>query len=200
MPIDKSAPWGEELPLPYSTRETLPRFRDERALSKMLTASGPSEVRLTGGEFLILTGGQATKVSGPSRRYPCDALEIRGLDSETWTIGTVELRRRRRRLFGGFVVLSNLGVCRGERYSARAHPNDGKFEVVDALNGLSWRERLVLSHRFTSGADFSHPHIRQKQVTMYQSQAPLHVFVDGSYRGKRAVEIEIRPDFLWIQV
>jgi hypothetical protein len=200
MPIDKSAHWGEELPLQDSTGETLLRFRDERALSTVLTTSGPSEVRLTGGEFVVLTGGQATEASGPSRRYPCDALEIRGLDSGVWTIGTIELRRRRWRLFGGFVVLSNLGASGGERYSARAHPNDGKFEVVEALDGLSWRERLVLSRRFTTGADFSHPHIRQKQVTAYRSQAPLHVFVDGSYHGKRAVEIEIRADFLWIQV
>jgi len=199
MPIDKSSPWGEEVTSSGSEFAALPTCGDEQALARMLTPTSPPEVRMTGGDFVDLTGGVAA-VSGATRRYPCDVLEVRGPNMMKRTIGTVELRRRRSRVFGGFLILSNLGVRGAEHYSARAHPNDGKFEVVDALGGLTWRERVMLSRRFTRGGDFSHPLVRQKQATSHSSQVPLHVYVDGVYCGRGAVEVEIRPDFLWIRV
>ena len=199
MPIDKSTQWGEHVPVDASKSEALPTFRDERAISSTLTASRGQQIHMTGGDFVDLTGGVTTGQDA-ARRYPCDALEIRGLDSPKWSIGTIELRRRRRRLFGGFMILSNLGVRGIERYSFRAHPNDGKFEIVDALDGLSWRERMALSRRFSRGSDFAHPLVKQKQATSYASHVPLHVYVDGVYCGRRAVEVVILPDFLWIHV
>jgi hypothetical protein len=199
MPIDKSTPWGEQVPVSPEGTTGLPTFVDERAVSEALSAARHTEIRLTGGDFVEITGGIAPGRE-TSRRYPCDALEIRGLDSTSRSIGTVELRRRRRRISGGFVILSNLGVRGSERYSSRAHPNDGKFEVVDALDGLTWRERMTLARRFSRGGDFSHPRVKQRQTTSYTSQVPLHVFVDGVYRGRKAVTVEILLDFLWIHV
>lgn len=199
MPIDKSTPWGEEVPTAASEFISSNTFGNERELSTFLSKTRISEIRMTGGDFVRLTGGAGT-VSGKHRRYRSDVLEVRGHDSATWTIGTVELRRRKHRLFGGFVIISNLGERGTESYSSRAHPNDGRFEIIEALDGLSWRERFTLSKRFSSGGDLSHPSVRQRQATQYSSKSPLHVFVDGKYLGRKVVEIEIHPDLLWIHV
>lgn len=195
MPIDKSSPWGEIVSPPT----TLPSFSDERDLSATLSGSGPRTLLLEGGDFVSLTGGQQDS-TGKRRRYRCDVLEVRGLEQPRWTIGTVELRRRRSRFFGGFAVVTNLGVRNGERYSLRAHPNDAKFELIDALDGLTWRERMVLSKRFVSGDDLGHPLIKQRQESTYCPTDQFHVYVDGAYCGRAQVEIAIHPDFVEIYV
>jgi len=195
MPIDKSRPWGEIARLPAG----LPVFPSEEALSNMLSHAGPREVRMSAGEFAEVTGGRSA-TSGEARRYPCDVLEVRAGHLTWWSIGTVELRRRRRRALGGFVIVSNLGQRSGERYSSRAHPNDGKFEIVDALNGLSSRERLMLSRRLSTGGDLSHPRVQQRQSTSYRAGQPLHLFIDGEYRGRHTVEVTLHADALTVYV
>lgn len=195
MPIDKSHPWGEVV----SLTTDVPVFRSEAELSFVLSPSGPSEARMSGGDFVEVTGGTSAN-DREVRRYVSDVLEVRADDLSWWTVGTVEARSRRWRMLGGFVVASNLGQRAGERYSTRTHPNDGKFEVVDALDGLSTRERLTLIRRLATGGDISHPRVRQRQIDTYHAPRPLHLFVDGHYRGRHSVTITLHPDALVVYV
>lgn len=195
MPIDKSSPWGETVDLPPN----VPTFTDESDLSLKMTSVGPFSIRMEGGDFVVITGG-TSQPGTLVRRYPCDVLEVQGGERTWWSIGTVELRRRRLRLLGGFVIVSNIGQRGGEQYSSRSHPNDAKFEVVDAAAGLTMRERYVLDRRLKSGGDISHPRVKQRQDNQFVSDRRFHVFVDGTYRGRFVAKIEIRPDLLNIHV
>lgn len=195
MPIDKSSPWGETVDLPPN----VPAFSDESHLSKELTSTGPFTVRMEGGDFVSITGGSSSPGSRV-RRYSCDAVEIQGSERTWWSIGTVELRRKRLRLLGGFMIVSNIGQRDRERYSSRSHPNDAKFELLDASTGLTIRERLILARRLKSGGDIRHPQVRQLQASEYFSDRRFHVFIDGTYRGRFVAKIEIRPDLLVVHV
>ncbi|MEN9300444.1 MAG: hypothetical protein RLZZ254_225 [Actinomycetota bacterium] len=195
MPIDKSSTWGETVELPPN----VPTFSDESDLSLKMTSNGPFSIRMVGGDFVAITGG-ASQPGTLVRRYSCDALEVQGSDRNWWSIGTVELRRRRLRLLGGFVIVSNIGQRGSEQYSSRSHPNDAKFELVDASAGLTLRERFMLAQRLKSGADISHPRVKRRQDNQFVSDGRFHVFVDGTYRGRFVVTIEIRPDLLNVHV
>ena len=195
MPIDNSTPWGELSSPPPS----LPIFNNEHDLSSVLSNLGPTKLQLREGDFVALTGGRHEGV-GKKRKYRCDVLEVRGLEPPRWTIGTIELRRRKQRILGGFCIVTNLGTREGDRYSVRSHPNDGKFELIEALDGLTWRERMTLSRRFARGGDLAHPLVKQRQEISYEPRESLHVFVDGVYCGRHRVEIAIHPDFLEIYI
>ena len=195
MPIDKSSPWGETVDLPPN----VPAFSDESDLSETMTSHGPFSIRMEGGDFVAITGG-ASPPGTLVRRYSCDALEVRGSGRTWWSIGTVEFRRRRFRFLGGFVIVSNIGQRGSEQYSSRSHPNDAKFELIDASAGLTMRERFMLARRLKSGGDISHPRVKRRQDHQFVSDRRFHVFVDGTYRGRFVARIEIRPDMLYVHV
>ena len=195
MPIDKSSPWGETVDLPPN----IPTFSDEPHLSRNLTTSGPFTIRMESGDFVAITGG-SSQPGTSVRRYSCDVLEVQGSERTWWSIGTIELRRRRLRLLGGFVIVSNIGQRSSEQYSSRSHPNDAKFELLDASLGLTMRERFMLARRLKSGSDISHPQVKQRQDSQYIADRRLHVFIDGTYRGRFVARIELRPDLLTVHV
>lgn len=195
MPIDESRPWGEVV----DAVQDMVTFDRESTLSGVLSEAGPRNVRMGGGDFVDVTGGPSN-LAGRVRRYPCDVLHVAGGATPLFSIGTIELRKRRWRILGGFMIATNIGRRGSEVYSSRAHPNDGKFEVIDALNGLTPRELLTLSRRLSTGGDIGHPRVRQRQATNFLAPEPLHVFVDGVHRGRFTARIDIRADFLVVHV
>lgn len=203
MGIDKSTPWGEVVIFD----DAIPSFDSEAALAAFLStpSNDPiSEVRLTAGDFVDMTGGRN---SDPTRmrRYPCDILTftLTGSRSRSGsTIGSIVVDHAegwtRRKMY----VASNLGRQSVYTFAQRSHPNDGRFEIVETKEALSVTARLELRHRWRLGEPIDHPSIhRRSATTLTLKGRRLRVSVDGRKMGLfESVEIGLRPDSLIVYV
>jgi hypothetical protein len=96
----------------------------------------------------------------------------------------------------GVVYVSNLGQVADGSVSDRSHPNDGRFELLDAQNGLTIRDLLALRHRVKRGQPVAHDGVQRRSVSHAQWTASrMWVRVDGDRPFScSSFEVFIRPD------
>lgn len=85
------------------------------------------------------------------------------------------------------------------RLGPRAHPNDGRLDVVEGR--VRFRERREANKRAMSGSHLPHPVLRTSRVSAWQSKFdhPVVVTVDGVRRGKASsISVELVPDALTV--
>lgn len=201
MTIRPGSPWGEVVACPPG----LITVADDAALAWYLDANVDAALRVTGGDLARTVGGPST---GPEcRRYPIDGLRVvlDGDDAHAHlAVAHVVVRRP-----------GPLGWWRGEIWAAmnvsrlgewdvapRAHPNDGRIDVVAVDAGLSVRARWHARRRLPTGAHVPHPAISlTRPSTATWRGAPAAVYVDGVRVAQaRSVDVTVDPDLAVIHV
>jgi len=79
----------------------------------------------------------------------------------------------------------------------RAHPNDGKLDVVIVSSGMKPSQRLRASRRARSGTHIPHPNITITQQTYFEAAigTPKMLVVDGrQISAVKACEFTVIPD------
>lgn len=208
MTIRKGEPWGEPGPL----REGAPVAADDAAASAALQvdwhAGGPTiQIGLLGGDLHRTLGDphhdEADLVAGRGMRLPMDlgTVSIDGGVPRVFVAHMVATARRNGRLWGSRTVTAMNGSFLGaDNLGPRAHPNDGRLDVVDGT--LPRTERATGRRRAATGTHLPHPDLVERRTAHHviESARPLHVRLDGLQVGSgHRLEITCHPD-AWIAV
>ena len=187
MTIRPGEEWGVRVDLPASAAVA---HTDAEAAS----ADRGADVVLAGGDLHRSVGSPGPR--DPVQRVDVDGLRVR-LDGGPahWGIAHVVMRRGWWR--GPIVAVMNVDHL-GDWYVApRAHPGDGRFDVVEVSPGMSRRDRLGARTRLPTGAHVPHPDITTSRSTHrdWEFVRPVGVWLDGVRIGTAtSVDVELVPD------
>jgi diacylglycerol kinase family enzyme len=132
---------------------------------------------------------------------PVDALEVT-FDAET-TIAVAHVIVRRRWWRGPLLAVMNADHVGNWNVAPRAHPNDGRFDVVEVAPTMSIRHRLQARARLAQGTHVPHPDIavRAASTAVWEFRRPMRLAVDGVDRGRvRRLAVRLVPDHFSVHV
>jgi hypothetical protein len=192
--IKRGEPWGEVVERP----RVLVEAPDDAAVAAHLAGRDPRPVLVTGGDLLRTLGGRAA--DGRVRRYPVDLLRV-VLDgtTEVPAVAHVVVRRPGRRGWwrGPLWAACNVGAIGPWDVAPRAHPDDGRLDVVHVAASMSLRARAQARRRLRTGSHLPHPDIAVSRATTaaWRPEPAAVVIVDGT-PPRRAAELAVvvEPD------
>lgn len=197
MGIGRDTDWGSESRL----EQPPPVCRHDRDLA-----------HVSGGEVVALAGGHLWEVLGrPHLPAVGDRVRVVGLDGIRVTMTTRSgsrrelmaadsvILRRPIRVGGPFrgpvVIASNSGRLRGRDLLPRAHPNDGRFDVLTVRN-VSVRQRWIAWSRAMHGDHLPHPGlvVSRCEQASWAAGGSVVALIDGRRFACVDCRLEVSPD------
>ncbi len=197
MTIRKGEPWGEALSVPteFTVLTTDVAVHEwvvgQRARRQEVRAFG-----LGGGDLArTMAGGGPGQFTQRALRVPLDLVRVQAGESTTWSAAHVVARRS---WWRGEVVLAMTAQYLGAADVApRAHPNDGKVDLLRVDPAMPVRARWQANRRARTGSHLPHPQLRtwqERRVTL-EFIRPLVVWVDGvRWTTTRTLSLTVEPD------
>ena len=203
MTVERGVDWGQPGPLP----EGAPVVDSDAELRELVTRhrrSGESlpTVGLLGGDLCRTVGGRGDRDrlgSDQARMLPIDVGSVLIDGRLHWFVA--HLVARRSWWWGPIWVACNAQWMGGWDLAPRAHPGDGKLDVLDVR--LSLGDRLAARTRLPTGTHVPHPDIAQQRTKAVQIAfaRPLTVRLDGTKVGAASqLSVRVEPDALTIVV
>lgn len=216
MTIEKGQTWGEPAPpelVPIVSADDVDLARlafDERRAGRHPVLS------VADGDLLHTLGLSGHRSADERHAYPID-LGLATLDPDQnpvdapvpfvahVVVGGRRLPGERliARLFGHgpaiTVAVMNSAWLTDLRLGPRAHPNDGRLDVIEGR--VAFRERREAHRRSKSGSHLPHPDLTTTRTATWQSKFdhPRPVSIDGVDRGVvRSIRVELIPDALTV--
>ena len=189
MTIQKGEPWGEAVDRPGDLLvadadvAVAQAFRDRTA----------EAVGLSGGDLYRAVGSPPPRPE--MQRLPIDVLDVAADGREFVAVAHVVARRGWWR--GRIVAVMNVDHLGEWNVAPRAHPNDGRFDVVDVDPAMSVRQRWQARGRLVAGTHVPHPKIAVRTGTemTWSFDRPCRIRVDGEdVTEARELSIVVRPD------
>lgn len=203
MSIERGRAWGE----PAAVPDDAIWVEDDRAAAEVVADARrherrPPPVVLTGGDLARTLGGGGRRPdlrSGQGTHVTVDVGSVLVDGRLHWFVAHLVARRSWWR--GRIVVVANAAFLGRWNIAPRAHPGDGRLDVLDAdpTFGDRWKAR----GRLPSGTHVPHPAITERRVRALQLDldGPTPVTVDGAPVGPaRTLSVRVEPDALdvWI--
>jgi len=187
MTIRPGQDWGTPTDLPPDVVDVI---TDADAAEQLAT---DRPVRLCGGDVWTSLGAR-TRQDGV-RAFPIDLLRI---DADGRAFVAIAHVVARRSWWRG-PVLAVMNVDRLGRWDVapRAHPNDGRADVVEVAADMGLRARWQAKSRLSSGTHLPHPSLHNRRVTdeTWTFDRPRRLWVDGVARGTvRSLRVAVEPD------
>ena len=139
---------------------------------------------LTGGDLARTLGirdaaptPESPRASTRAVRVPADLGRVDVDGRRHWFVAHLVARRSWWR--GRLLAVTNASFMGAWNIAPRAHPGDGRFQVLDAAPALM--VRWAARRRLRSGTHVPHPAIAQRRVTeaRFALDPPLDVYLDG---------------------
>lgn len=194
MTIRPGRPWERPLEAPC----TADALADDAALAAAVAAGGQ-------GPFAVAAGDLYRAVGSPGgttyhHAVPVDALEVR-LDDTDARVAVAHVVARRPGTLGWWrgriVAVCNVDYIGAWNVAPRAHPNDGRIDVVDVAATMPLRARWEARRRLPLGTHVPHPDIITRSARQIDLEfgEPMAVWLDGAPAGTaRTVRVTVRPD------
>jgi diacylglycerol kinase family enzyme len=103
-----------------------------------------------------------------------------------------------------FVCVTNGGIVNGRNLAPRAHPNDGRLDVMTVDATMTFRNRLIARKKAVTGTHLPHPRISVRQDDTFISQKSgkrERLSVDGiAIKEWSEVFVMIFPDYWQVVV
>lgn len=187
MTIRPGADWGEVVAAPADLVEA----GSDAAVASAVGAERP--VRLRGGDLFATVGGATP--GAELRRLPLDVLRVE-TDAATYrAVAHVVARRSWWR--GPLLAVMNVDGRGGWDVAPRAHPNDGRADVVEVDAAMSVRARWQAWRRLPTGTHVPHPQLHTRRVVegTWSFDRPQRLWVDGVRRGTvRSLRVVVEAD------
>ena len=100
-------------------------------------------------------------------------------------------------IFGQTIAILNSSFVGKRDWAPKAHPNDGKFDVVELDSSMSIRQRLTAFRLMKSGSHLPHPKIRYTQVPefVFSGERSASMSIEGVRIGAiRHCVFKVLPD------
>lgn len=199
MAAGKGEPWGEPASLPDDAVVVGSDRAGADALEAARRAGAPfPTLGLTGGDLCRTLGGRGRLATAAS----CDVGEVLVDGRLRLFVAHVVLRGPTLWRGGAVAVLNAQYVGRWD-VAPRAHPGDGRLDVVELDAALGIGDRWKAWRRLPAGTHVPHPRIRARQVEALQVDVPKgqRVVVDGLDLGPaRTVSVRVRAGALPVVV
>lgn len=163
----------------------------------------PPPLGLLGGDLCRTMGGRGDVSrlrSASARELPTDCGSVLIDGRLHWFVAHLILRRSPSPLswwWGPVTAVMNAQFLGRWDVAPRAHPNDGRLDVLDVQ--LSLGDRFKARRRLVQGTHVPHPQIRERRVDALQVDLsrPTHVWLDGTHVGSaRKLSVRVEPDAL----
>jgi hypothetical protein len=166
-----------------------------------LVASGTDDACLgvSGGDLHRSLGAPLQRHD--MRRLPVDVLHVE-LDGRP-ILAVAHVVARRGWWRGPLLAAVNCDHIGTWNVAPRAHPNDGRFDVVEVDASMSIRSRLEARRRLPNGTHVPHPDISVSTADhrSWSFARPMRVWIDGIDCGRcRQLSVAIGPDHFTICV
>ena len=190
MTIRKGEPWGSEVPRPHDHRVA----NDDAELAAWIEADPAGHYAVDGGDLHRALGAPHSD-GATMHRLPIDVLAVVTDRSQHLAVAHVVIRRGWWR--GAVLFAGNVGDLGTWNVAPRAHPNDGRFDLVVADASMRFRDRWEARRRLPTATHLPHPAISVRTATewAWADVGGAHVWIDGVDVGPRhRVEVRITPD------
>jgi hypothetical protein len=197
MTIRKGEAWGERLAVPPD----LTVLADDVALHRWLVpqrehGDAIRPLGITGGDLgrTMAAGGQE-RFGEHALRVPLDLVRVEAEGRITWSVAHVVARRSWWR--GEVVLAMNAQYLGDADVAPRAHPNDGRVDVLRVDPAMSMQTRWQALRRARTGSHLPHPQLRmtQSREVRLELVRPLVVWVDGvRWLTTRSLTLTVEPD------
>lgn len=210
MSVARGRDWGEIGPVPDGAVEARTDAEAAAMVAEARRADRPAPpVVLTGGDLARTLGGPGRSPAGAG--LPPTATGVRArvdvgaalADGRLFWFAA-HLVARRSWWAGRVLVVANAAFMGKANVAPRAHPGDGRLDVLDCRLPVTARVRA--RSRLESGAHVPHPGIEQRRAAaaQFDLDPPLDVYCDGRRRVRRvrALSVRVEPAVLevWIPV
>lgn len=195
MTIRKGEEWGRAVERPAD----LVAFGSDRELALDLAGGRDRHRTVTAGDL-------HRSVGSPTERSLMQELPIDVLDVDVDGVGHLAVAHvivRASWWRGAVVAALNVDHVGDWDVAPRAHPNDGRLDVVEVDSSMSLRQRWQARSRLPHGTHLPHPAIavRSASEVAWTFEPPLPVWLDGErLTPARSVSVRIRPDAATILV
>lgn len=203
MTVGRGETWGSAGALPddgvlvhsdLEARRVVTEARRANAAIPLLGLLGGDLARTCGA-----TGREDRLRSDDARRLPVDLGAVLVDGALRYFVAHLVARRSWWR--GPIVAAMNAEFLGEWDVAPRAHPNDGRLDLLEADPSLG--DRLEARRRLRTGSHLPHPRIRTRRVKAVQLDLPpgTRVWLDGECVGRaRVLSIRTEPDALTVVV
>ena len=200
MTIRRGEQWGRQ----HVLSAEVPVVDGDAALARHVATAlergeRPQPVAVRSGDLArSLGGGSAGRVvvGATLVEAPIDMVRVTTAEGEV-RFFCAHLVAHRGLWRGEIVAAANAGFVRGRDVAPRAHPNDGRFDLVRIDPSMSLRARNAAWRRAATGSHLPHPLISVTQATaeVLQFSARLRLWIDGEpWTATGSVTLEVVPD------
>lgn len=204
MTVRKGEAWGSigRAPADMVTVDGDAALR--RIVEEALSAGRrPPPVGLVGGDLMRAVGGSGdvARYEGDVALLPVDLVRLQAAGASTWCCSHLVARRRWWR--GEVVAVMNAQHLGAWDVAPRAHPGDGRIDVVRVDPSMSWRDRLRARSRLVHGTHLPHPCIEVRQhaeVELDFGRAMSLIVDDEPWVTASSVRVVVVPDALTVVV
>jgi len=195
--IRRGAAWGEHGAVPADLRPV----HSDAELHDLLDAwrRGGADlppIGLAGGDLArTVAGGSADQFTAAATQLPLDLVRVDAGGRTTWSAAHVVCRRSWWR--GEVVLAMTAQYLGGFDVAPRAHPNDGRLDLLLVEEAMGARARWQARRRARTGTHLPHPRLRPSQVAAIELTfaRPLHIWVDGRHwHTAAAVSLSVEAD------
>lgn len=201
MTVRPGEAWGEAGSLPEDGVVVGSDAEARRVVTAARRAGEPvPPLGLVGGDLCRTLGGRGDEArvrSDGGVRLPVDLGSVLVDGVQHWFVAHLVARRSWWR--GRIVATMNAEFLGAWDVAPRAHPNDGKLDVVDVAPSMPVGDRLRARTRLPAGAHVPHPAITTSRRAALQLDfdRPTPVWLDGERVGEaRHLSVRVEPDAL----
>ncbi len=177
---------------------------------KRWPAVEPRPLLLRGGDVHAALGAPTGAAPGDggkvtATRLALDVLRVEADGFGGLAVAHVVARGRGRlgRWRGPLAAIMNVDHIGRWDVAPRAHPGDGRLDVVEVAASMGWRARWQARRRLPTGTHVPHPDITVRRLARIELafDQPREIVVDGVRRGTaRRVTVTVEPDAATVYV
>lgn len=189
MTIERGKSWGSSVERPITDRVA----NSDADIVQWWSAAPAEPIVLTGGDLFRALGSPPTR--DPAMLFPIDLIEVTTDEGTLTAASHVVVRHRwwRGRIIGVF----NSDYLGDWNVAPRAHPNDGKLDIIEVAPTMNWRQRWQARQRLATGTHVPHPSITmvRKPAASFEFAHPTPVWIDGQpHRPTGTLNVTVLPD------